>query len=77
MTYVRVMIPRVGEWSQRADKALREDVGEVLVPDSEHDAPYSDYPDPPNDQTPPAAAPVPAATTGRTSRRNQQTSEGA
>jgi hypothetical protein len=73
MSFVRVRIPGVGEWSQEADKPLREDVGEELVPDSEHDVRYADAPEPPN-ETPPAEAPTPAAKPGRSRRR--QTSEG-
>lgn len=46
--WVRVRIPGVGEWSQAADKPLREDVGEQLVPGSEHETPYRDYPEPPD-----------------------------
>lgn len=49
MSFVRVRIPGVGEWSQSAGKELREDVGEELVPGSEHDAPYADVPEPPNE----------------------------
>ena len=46
MRFVRVRIPGVGEWSQPAEKPLREDVGEVLVEASEHVTPYRDYPEP-------------------------------
>lgn len=44
--WVRVRIEGVGEWSQPADRPLREDVGERLVPGSEHEVPYRDHPEP-------------------------------
>jgi len=57
MMFVRVRIPGVGEWSQLAEKPLREDVGEHLLEGSEHAEPYRDYPEPPDDARPlPTAA---------------------
>jgi hypothetical protein len=50
--WVRVRIPGVGEWSQPAEKPLREDVGEHLVPDSGHEVPYRDHPEPPDEARP-------------------------
>jgi hypothetical protein len=73
MSYVRVMIPGVGEWSQRADKSLRVDVGEVLVPDSEHEAPYRDYPEPLDESRPlpdvPRTDPAPSGARAKTTKR--------
>lgn len=75
MGFVRVLIEGVGEWSQPADKPLREDVGEQLVPGSEHETPYRDHPEPPDENRPlpdvPRTAPAPS---GRRARTNNEES---
>jgi hypothetical protein len=68
MAWVRVRIKGVGEWSQPADKPLREDLGEQLVPDSEHEAPYRDHPEP-DDENRPRSTPGAVRRAGRESTK--------